>query len=263
MGSDENLPAAQEQIRDKIRGAIDVGLPGIGWELAEEEEWRIIYGYDDRGNYLFRDFDGSELTLHYTELGKHGIGCSEAGYAEPGELLDDRTLARRSAVYALDCAAGKFVEGGRGGMDAYNAWITALDSADLSDGWGCAFNTAVWNDCRSKAPGYFAEAKTRLADPALEPLLDEAAGPYAHVAKSMAALAELFPCDQKDKDGMAARVRDKERRQQGVAAVAAARDAEAKGLAALAKLAAALGAEGVDEKLAAALAAGEEEKHND
>ena len=109
------------------------------------------------------------------------------------------------------------------------------------------------------ASGYFAEARARLADPALDPLLAEAAKPYADVAESMAALVELFLCDQKDKDGMAARVKDKERRQRGIAAVTAARDAEAEGLAALAKLATAMGAEDVDEQLAAALPAGEEE----
>jgi len=257
MGDSKDLPAAQEQIRDNIWSAIDVGLPGAGWELAEEEEWRIIYGYDDQGHYLFRDFDGSELTLHYTELGKHGIGCAEAGPAQAKEMLEDREMVCKSAVYALDCAACKY---GRGGLKAYNAWIAALDSADLGDGWGCAFNTAVWGEARSVAPGYFAEAKERLAGPELTPLLEAAAGPYTEVAKHMAELVALFPCRRRgDAEGMAARVKDKERRQRGVAAVTAARDAEAKGLAALAKLATAMGAEGVDETLTAALAAGEEE----
>ena len=257
----DSAPELRDKIRANICGAIDRGVPGIGWELASEEEWRIIYGYDD-SNYLFRDFDGSfrdsdgEHSTPFAKLGNCGIGCAEAGYADIGEPPDDRTLVRQSAIYALDCAAGKFAEGGSGGMAAFNTWIEGLDRGDLGDGWGCAYNTAVWGEARSMAPGYFAEAKERLADPELTPLLAAAAGPYTEVAKHMAELVALFPWRRRgDAEGMAARVKEQDRRQQGVAAVTAARDAEAKGLAALARLATAMGAEGVDETLTAALAA--------
>jgi len=236
-----DLPAVQGQIWDRIRAAVDAGLPGIGWELAEEEEWRIIYGYDQGGNYLFKDFDGSQLKVHHSELGTRGIGCSEAGYVEPGELYDDRELVRGSAVYALACSEGEFAEGGRGGIDGYNAWIAALDKSDLGDGWGCAYNTAVWAEARSMVPGYFTEAKRRLADPSLEALIDGTAGHYSDVAMAMATLAGLFPCDKQDKEGMAVRANERGRREQAVLAVMAARDAETQGLRSVAQLARALG----------------------
>jgi len=228
-------------IWQKVRQAIDAGHPVIGWELDDT----LICGYDEEGNYLYFGADGEVRRVHHKDVGDVEMGWMSVLIVEPCRPADDRKTVRDALLFALDNAAGRHREDAKtcsAGIAGYNAWIAALNASDKPSYGRCAFNAAWYGGARQKAHGFLKEAKKRLADKKLDPLFDTAIEHYGQVAKSMTALMELFPLT-KDTKIKAEPVRDTARLQKAVRALTAARDAEAEGLAALKKLAVALGAQ--------------------
>ncbi len=244
-------PAAPKRRRDifqTFRKAIDAGNPAMGWEM-DLPEWYPLVGYDGE-DYLFRDFDGRQRAVHHAKLGQTEIGMSCVMTVARCADDDERLLLREAIRIALDNAAGKHLDNAetyRAGLDAYDTWIDALTmeaplQADKAMGFGCAYNAAVWADCRRQVPVFLGEMGERLDDQELQPLLDKATDAYTQVATAMDDLAELFPFAVDKQTQMDERIADKARRQRGIRALNRARQAEEAALAALGKLADALDA---------------------
>ncbi|MGD8239921.1 MAG: hypothetical protein PVH68_15300, partial [Armatimonadota bacterium] len=119
------------------------------------------------------------------------------------------------------------------GLAAYDQWIGALRAGHVN-GWGPVYNAACYLECRRQAVGFLTEARERL-DGDLGPLFDEAIGHYEAVAGSLEKLARAFPTE-----GGHEHEPDEAAVKQGIAALRAAKKAEAKGVKALARLAAAI-----------------------
>jgi len=235
---------ARETVWERTKKAIDAGTPCFGWEM-DVPEWYVVTGYDADGNYLFDKFGGAGR-VHHAKLGGSDIGVVVINAVKAGKPADDRTVVREALAFAVAHGAGKNSnEKWRTGLSGYDAWINALSdaeavAADKVIGFGTAYNAQCWAECRRHAVAFLTEAKTRLADKKLDPLLDQAVARYAAVSRDLAAVAKTFPFDVGKGKEMAARIQDAARRAKAVEALKTARAAEAEGLKVLAKLVKAL-----------------------
>ena len=237
--TDEDVAAKRQAIWQKVKAAIDAGHPAFGWEL-DIPEWYLISGYDDDGNYLFVNFDETVKRKHHGALGESGIGVTAACIVKPTKAADDRTVVREVIAFALEHGAGKDShEVYRTGLAGYDLWIKTLED-NKAIGFGQAYNGVCWAECRRYAVQFLEEAKRRLDDEELSPRFDEAIGHYTIVAAKLTELADIFPFEPGKDEAMDERMKDASRRQRALAAVRAARAAEAEGLKALADLAAGL-----------------------
>ena len=233
---------------------IDGGCPGLGWDLAST----LLYGYDEDGHFLYYELDGTPAKVHHTEIGNPEMGYCTIEIFAPCEPADPRTIVPHALAGALTNATGVCREDAStcsAGLAGYNAWIAALSADEKPHHGRCAFYADHYSRRRRIAVEFLREAKEKIADEKLDPLFDEAMELYDEVASNLERVAELFPVIH----GNTAPVHDGPAVQQAIPALTAARDAEAKGLQALAKLASAMGAdEDLDEKLSAALTAKDE-----
>lgn len=188
--------------------------------------------------------------MHHTKVGDTGIGVHSLMVVRPREAADDRTAVRDALVFALEVAAGGHGHGDEysTGIAGYDAWIRALGDDDLfvrdeTAGFGLAYNTACWAECRRMAAPFLREGQSRLGDSALDAHFDQASESYGTVAQEMARVAGLFPFKAGDEPAMAEQARDAARRAQAVEALRTARKAEAEGLRALSAIAVAPGAD--------------------
>lgn len=226
--SDKDFAHKQERAFRMVRESIDKGIPCYGWELAIPEFY-VIHGYDENG-YYYRDFDNSSKgPKPWTELGDTGIGMLEVHAVKECEPADDSTTIKESIGYILEISQGlaKWIfPKYRAGPDGYDYWIEALE-AGKADGFGNAYNAAVWNECRAFAVKFLVEAREKLGD-GLSKSLDQAIEHYSIIAKNMESFTNLFPFTGPDTKGN--EVKDPEWVKRGLKHLRAARTAEASGL---------------------------------
>lgn len=249
--SDKEFAAKQEKLWNTTCKAIDAKTPCFAWELGMPE-WYIVAGYDEDGNYLYRDFTGAVAKTPYTKLGSTEIGVASLQVVKKGKAADDRAIVRDALVFALEHGAGKdSQELYHTGLAGYDAWIKALQDTKVVEeteeaGFGLAYNAQCWAECRQHAVEFLAEAKKRIGEDDLNPLFDEAIKHYKVVAENLNTVAQTFPFDVMNQATMEERIKEADRREKALEALKAAGEAEEAGLKALAKIAVALGAEGID-----------------
>jgi hypothetical protein len=235
--SDPSFASTQEDVWKKVRAAIDQGYPCFGWEL-DIPEFYVVKGYDEE-SYIFIGHNHRENTKPWKELGKSGIGVIEMGIVRPAKPATDKKLVCDAFKYALEVSRNP--DGWTGppydmGLAGYDLWIKALEEGKAG-GFGNSYNAQVWSECRRHAVEFLKEAKNRLDDEQLNPLLDEAVSHYGKVAENLTKVAETYPFQGDDGDYQ---MEDKEKRQAAVAALKEARTEEEAGLGALEKIAARL-----------------------
>jgi hypothetical protein len=213
-----------------VQRAIDQGRPCYGWEL-EIPEFYVIYGYDETG-YVYAGPGACEGPKPWQELGDTGIGVLEVYSVAPGEAADDATTVKQAVVFALEIAdnpAAWIDDHYRAGLEGYDNWIRALAEGKASD-MGMRYNTGVWLECRKNVAGFLREAKERLPGRAGR-AFDEAVAHYNTVSEHLGKVAELYPWAEGASDEDTLPIDEKSRA--AVAALQAAKDAEAAGLQAL------------------------------
>jgi hypothetical protein len=231
--SEPGFADKQQQAWEFVRKAIDQGIPCYGWEL-EMPEFFVVYGYDAEG-YLYSGpgCDEGKGPKPWRELGETEIGMIEMYSVARGEPADDVKTVKEALGFALEHAEGPeqwvFPKYGAG-LAGYDNWINGLETGNV-DGFGMAYNAAVWNECRGFAPLFLQEAQDRLgrsSAPFAEKLA-EATEHYAAVARNLQVVADAFPFHGLDPS----HIQDPSRRESALTALKAARKAEASGLMAL------------------------------
>ena len=111
--------------------------------------------------------------------------------------------------------------------------MRSLESG-TADGFGMAYNAAVWSECHRFAAQFLSEAKERIGGE-VAPLFDRAAGYYETVAQCLTKVCDLFPFPPKGEG-----VKDAERCAAAIGHLKVAREAEESGLGALETIEAAL-----------------------
>ncbi len=233
----DNLAEPRRRAWDLVRRALDENVPCFGWEMAIPEYY-VINGYDDKG-YYFAGPDAHEATMPkpWQSLSEGEIGWLEVHAVRLTEPADAATTVREALTYAVQFARDPSrwqVDGYQAGLAAYDAWIHALEQTKV-DGFGLAYNAAVWHECRGMAVGFLREARQRLPVDDNHSL-DEAISAYEQVAKGLAAVEQIFPFHERQDE----HVRDQARLNAAIDGLRTARDAERRGVAALDATASAL-----------------------
>lgn len=191
---------------EMTRNALDKNLPCYGWEL-EIPEFYVVNGYDDEGyHYSGPKQDESKSVKPWKELGESDIGIIEMYSVKPSETTNPTKTVKDAFEFALEHSKSPskwILPKYKAGLDGYDLWISALESG-TADGFGMAYNSPVWTECREHAVKFLEEAKGRV-DEEYGPLFDVAVGRYEEVAKNLKSVTELFPFppegdESKDKD---------------------------------------------------------------
>ncbi len=233
-----DLELAQDRAWEAARRAIDDGIPCYGWEL-DVPEFYVINGYDEVGYYYQGcTVDEGAGPKPWRELGDTGIGCVELVVVHPEQPRDDATIVKNALEFAGAAAAGGkdwVLPGYTMGLAAYDTWIAGLKGRNTS-GMGAAYNASVWASCRQNAVEFLKEAGERLPGKA-DDSFSEAIEAYTVVAENLAAVAELFPFVGASDEQRDANSRDAERVERAVDHLVLAREAEMRGVKALAVIA--------------------------
>lgn len=211
------------------RRAIDQGLPCYGWEL-EIPEFYVVYGYDDVGYYYSgAQCDEGKGPKAWQELGESEIGVLEMYTVRPGQAADDITTVKEALTFALEHSkrpARWTYPKYKAGLAGFDLWIRALGTG-TADGFGMAYNAAVWAECRRFAVHFLAEARERIGG-RVGALLDEAAAHYETIAQSLEKVQETFPFPPQGEE-----MEDAERCAAAIELLRKGREAEKAGLGAL------------------------------
>lgn len=231
--TDRDFEKKQELAWNTIKGAVDDGIPCYGWEL-EIPEFYVIYGYDDRGYYYSGPkCDEGKGPKPWREVGDTQIGCLEMYKVKKCEPAEVKTAVKEALEFALKHAGSPkrwIYPKYRGGLDAYNYWIRALETS-TADGWGTAYNAAVWSECRDFAHKFLREVPERLGGQVVA-LFYKAAGHYRVVAENLKKVADTFPFFTMKPEY----IEDETRRRSAIEALKSARNAESLGLELLERL---------------------------
>ena len=228
MKSADDFAEKQKLAWEHTKSAIDQGLPCYGWEL-DIPEYYVVYGYDEGAGYYFSGpgCDEGRGPKPWQELGDTEIGVIEMYSLKPGQAADDIQAVKEALAFALEHAASpsKWIfPKYKAGLAGYDNWICALEGGN-ADGFGMAYNAAVWCECRSYAVLFLKEAQERLERRAAA-LFDQALDQYQAVSENLQAVAEAFPFHGLEPE----HIRDEARIRKAIDALQTARDAEAGGL---------------------------------
>jgi hypothetical protein len=230
MKSADDFAEKQKLAWEHAKSAIDQGLPCYGWEL-DIPEYYVVYGYDDAGYYFSGPgCDEGKGPKPWQEL---EIGIIEMYSVRVGQAADDVQTVKEALAFALEHATGParwIFPKYKAGLDGYNAWIRALEGG-TADGFGMAYNTAVWTECRGYAVLFLQEAKERLEGRG-EALFDEAIDRYQVVHENLQTVTEAYPFHGMEPG----HIKDPARVRTALDALRTARDAEAGGLEALQRI---------------------------
>ena len=179
---------------EHAKKAIDKGIPCYGWEL-DIPEFYVVMGYDDKGYYFSGPgCDSGKGPKFWKELGNTGIGVLEMYSVEPGQKSDDVKIVRDAMEFVLEHSKNpkKWISSKyKSGLTGFDSWIQALENGS-ADGFGMAYNSAVWCECRMFAIEFLNEAKARLGEK-FDTLFDQAIPHYQRVAQNLLKVAESFP----------------------------------------------------------------------
>ena len=234
--SSEIFRQKQREAWDFIRDRVDRGIPCYAWELDVVPMWYVVTGYDEVGYYFSSYRDGGPCpwekmaTFDVHVVAVHAIERCEA--APPDVTVRDALASVLARVEQADgWALGPRY---RTGLPAYEMWAQALEAGRaVLDGQG--YLNHYWLECREMAVAFLQEAKERLPG-RCDAALDEAATHYGAVCEALRALLTLHPerpereCDWTTALRSAA----------GAALVRQAAQAEARGVACLRRVWAAL-----------------------
>jgi hypothetical protein len=239
----EDFAAVREQAFAAAKAAIDEGRPCVLWE-ADIPEWYTIVGYNNR--HLLYLGEGEIKSIHHLKLADTGIGWLNLWLPEVAVPADDRQIVRDALQFALDHAAGRYAfENYKAGLAGYDLWIAALRKIPhlaniMTPAFGQGYNAQCWAECRQLAVAFLKEAKQRVDDSRLDSVFDVAIADYIAVAAALTRVAELTPFSPPEDEAALQRLQDESVRGQLIAGLEEARDAEARGLADLKQLLAAL-----------------------
>jgi len=229
----DDFAQKQQEAWEHARKSLDGGIPCYGWEL-DIPEYYVVYGYDNVGyHFSGPKCDAGKGPRPWQKLGDTPIGCLELYSVAPGKSAGETDVVKDALTFVLEHAQSpetwvfpKY----RAGLAGFDSWIDALKT-EKADGFGMAYNSQVWRECRQFAVGFLKEAKDRMPGK-FSPMLDESIGHYQVVSQNLGKVADLFPFQEHRPEY----VKDEKRRALGLEHLKQAREAEQAGLKMLQKI---------------------------
>ncbi len=217
---------------EMVKQAIDEDLPCYGWEL-DIPEFYVVYGYDNEGYYFSGPrCDSGKGPKPWKELGDTDIGVLEMYRVKPRKAVGDITTLKEAFEFVLEHSkspAKWIFPKYKSGLAGFENWIHALETGK-AEGFGMAYNTAVWSECRNFAVKFLKEAKQRI-DSKFSSLFNEAVEHYEVVAQNLRNVSETFPFPPKDDE-----IKDEARLKTALGHLRDAKKAEESGLKTLEKI---------------------------
>ena len=194
----EDLMHLQQIAWEHARSSIDNKNPCFGWEL-DLPEYYIIYGYDDVGYYISGPgCDDGKGPVPWKNPGTSEIGVLEIQSIVLKEAAKDEKTVYDSLSYALEYASHPDPwtnPTSSGGLSAFDTWIESLEIG-IATGFGLAYNSVVWLECRKHVAGFLHEARDRLNSTDLKDLFEKAANYYNVVSDNLGMVSETYPFSQ-------------------------------------------------------------------
>ena len=229
--TDSDFAEKKKEAWNSTKSALDAGLPCYGWEL-DIPEYYVIYGYDDDGYHFSGPGPGDhDYRDHkpWNELGETEIGVLEIYGVDKGQPADDSKTIKDALSFVLEHSKSPekwIVPKYKAGLAGYDSWIDALETGK-ADGFGMAYNSVVWCECRAFAVQFLKEAGERL-DGKFSSMFDDAMGHYEMVSENLKKVSEAFPFPPESEE-----IKDPNLCKNGVEHLRSARKAEESGLKAL------------------------------
>jgi hypothetical protein len=240
----EAYAAKQREAWDFARVALDRGLPCYGWEVRPYiPDYFVIPGYDEVGYYYggyWGDAGGGPTP--WETLGTHDVHMIEVYSVEPHPPVAPAQVVRAALTAAVDLAErrnGRILPEYATGPAGFALWAESLESG-LAAYEGSVYNAQVWGECRALAVGFLREAREKLAPTVGSPLdigLAQAELAYSEVSLAIASLLALHPERPRAEQDWKLTLTSAE----GARLMRSAADAEARALAGLKAVLAALG----------------------
>ena len=216
---DDDFSQKQTESWEKIRAAIDQGLPCFGFSIVMPPQNQIITGYDATGYYSENDPARVVPWQEVTGLPGDLAMCT----VSPGTPSDDRVVVTEALQYVSTLAE----QGGEcWGLSAYDRWMASLEAGSLKSPEHTAYLVRLWAECRGYAAQFLEEAKSKLSGTGADKPFDDAIERYGKVASAWAQLSEVFPDGKTHLQDLA----DAGKRDSALSVLTEARQAEKDGL---------------------------------
>lgn len=178
-----------------VCNSIDAGIPCYGWEMLKPEFYVITGVTDDCYVFNGPGCANGACTKPWAELGYTEIGVVEIMSIELTNCASDIDVVKDALSFAVKHSSnpGRWALSGYfTGPKAFDIWANALDQG-TADGFGLAYNSAIWSECRCEAAAFLAEAKRRIGKSGQA--FDEAIRCYSFVSEILTEVSNRYPID--------------------------------------------------------------------
>jgi CubicO group peptidase (beta-lactamase class C family) len=229
--SAKDFSQKQQMVWNRVREAINNEQPCYAFHLLVPEDY-VIFGYDPNG-YYFKGVHRLSGTgpKHWQRLGKTSIGRLSVKFVKPCTPASDRQTIKEALQFALKLSTntGNWTyKGYKLGLAAYQQWIKAIEEK-RANGYGMAYNSAAWAECRKYAVQFLQESKSRISSK-LNPLFEEAIEHYHEVSHHLDRISQMFPFQNTTDAQMQIGIEDHQRCRKAIWHLERAMGAEGAGL---------------------------------
>ena len=209
---EEEHTRAKAEAWEKVRRAIDEGVPAIAWQVMSPETkkakqgaapwlWSLIVGYDEKaGTYTVDHSSAGEFTIPWDGFGHSDPvnWFSVMIFRPPTEPFDARAANRVAIERAIESSQGKYPgdNAPAQGLAAWEMWLKAFQDGTV-EVHPVSHHAGFLIRARSAATTYLRQVQAHFPASAGAPL-EAAANSYDQVAAKMAELRDL--CAGKDPD---------------------------------------------------------------
>lgn len=186
--------AKQKIVWEAVDDCLDWREPAIIWD-ADAPEFGLVIGREPKGGrYTFSTMPNPDPWQASKHEVPRTVGMLRAFVPVERKSCEPRKAAYDSLAFAIRHSRGdNCYEGYRGGLAAYEAWVTAMrERRVLLDPFSHAYNVAVVCEARSFVPAYLREVAGHFG-PTQSALIERAAVEYEEVASGWQRLHRLFP----------------------------------------------------------------------
>ncbi|HEU5138691.1 MAG TPA: hypothetical protein VFT51_01865 [Bacillales bacterium] len=198
----------------QARRAIDSGYPCFSFELEEQHEHAIVFGYNETGYLTHGWHQRGTRSIPWELLGQSMCPCErcedqrnksnvvptksfiDLHWVEPGPKEDPARAFEQMLSFVLAVSFERLwvYRGFDGGSSAYDHLIQAVEEG-TAIGKHIGYNLSAWSEARSHAPGFLEQVHEHLEGNA-DGSLDRATAAYRDVAELLEEASELYPWRQ-------------------------------------------------------------------
>lgn len=195
------------------RRAIDNGFPCFSFEIDEQHEHAIIFGYDETGYLTHGWHQRGKRPIPWAKLGQKMCPCEnceelrksnvvptknfiDLHWVEPGPKEDPAKAFEQMLSFVLAVSFDRLwvYKGFDAGLGAYDNLIQATE-VGTAIGKHLGYNLSAWSETRGHAPVFLEKVREHL-DGDVDGPLERAIVAYREVAECLKEASALYPWRQ-------------------------------------------------------------------